>query len=126
MVGAIRLLGLWSLSSGYKGDPYVIWGSLYQNPFLIVIGFLIPIVAFISVLLRPKDKQVLFFTCFAIISLLLVNGSYSPLGNLIYSYIPLFSVFFNEPYERFGMYVALAYAFLIGYVLAELLERALH
>ena len=122
MLGAVRLLGLWILNSGYKGDPYVIWAPAYQNVPLIAVSFLIPVLAFTPALLKPKDKHVLFFTSFAIISLLLVNGSYSTLGNWIYSYIPLFAAFFNQPYERFGMYVTLAYAFLIGYVLAKLFD----
>jgi hypothetical protein len=123
IIGAIRLLGLWSLNSSYNGDPYVLWAPAYQNPLLIVIGFIIPILAFIPALLKPKDKHILFFTCFAIIGLLLVNGTYSPLGNWIYSEVPLFSTFFNSPYLEFGMYVTLAYAFLIGYGLTELFTR---
>ena len=123
ILGAIRLLGLWSLNSGYKGAPYVIWAPVYQNPFLIVIGFLIPILAFIPVLLKPRDKHVIFFACFAVVSLTLINGSYSPLGNWIYSYVPLFGALFNTPYLRFGMYLTTAYAFLIGYALAELFNR---
>ena len=123
ILGAIRLLGYWGLNSGYKGAPYFIWASAYQNPLLIVISFLIPILAFTPALLKPKDKHVLFFTSFAIISLLLVNGSNSPVGNWIYSHIPLFGALFNTPYLRFGMYIVLAYAFLIGYALTEISSR---
>jgi hypothetical protein len=123
LLGGIRLLGYWGLNSDYKGAPYFTWASAYQNPLLIVISFLIPILAFTPALLKPKDKHVLFFTFFAIISLLLVNGSNSPVGNWIYSYVPLFGALFNTPYLRFGMYVVLAYAFLIGYALAELFNR---
>lgn len=123
ILGAIRLLGFWALDSGYKGDPYFTWASTYQNPILIVISFLVPLLTFVALLLKPKDKHVLFFTSFTIISLLLVNGSYSPLGNWIYSSVPLFAMFFNTPYLRFGMYVTLAYAFLIGYALTELFNR---
>jgi hypothetical protein len=123
--GAIRLLGYWGLSSGYKGDPYFTWASVYQSPLFVVIGFSIPILAFIPLLLKPKDKHVIFIASLAIISLLLINGSYSPIANWIYLRVPLFSALFDTPYLRFGMYLTLAYAFLISYVLAELLERVL-
>ena len=123
ILGGLRLLGYWGLYSSYKGDPYFVWASAYQTASLTAIGFLIPILAFIPLLLKPKDKHVLFFTSFALVSLLLVNGSYSPLGQWLFSYIPLFEVFFNTPYLRFGMYVTLAYAFLIGYTLAEFHNR---
>jgi len=123
ILGAVRLLGYWALDSGYKGDPYFVWASAYQTPLLIIVSFILPFLAFIPLLLKPKDKNVLFFTSFAVISLLLVNGSYSPLGKWIFSNIPLFAVFFRTPYLRFGMYVTLAYAFLIGYALTELFNR---
>ncbi len=123
ILGAMRLLGYWGLDSGSKGDPYFVWSSAYQNPLLIIISFIVPFLAFIPTLLKPRNKHVLFFASFALISLLLVNGSYSPLGNLIFSYIPLFEVFFSTPYLRFGMYVSLAYAFLIGFALSEFFNR---
>jgi hypothetical protein len=120
ILGAFRLLGYWGLNSGYKGDPYFVWASAYQTSLLICVSFLLPFLAFILLLLKPKDKNVLFFAFFAIIGLFLVNGSYSPLGQWIFSSIPLFDVFFRTPYLRFGMYVTLAYAFLIGFALSEI------
>ena len=123
LLGAIRLLGYWGLNSGYKGDAYFIWATAYQTPLLIIVSFLLPFLAFIPLLIKPKDKHVLFFASFAIISLLLINGTYSPIGNWIYTRIPLFSAFFSTPYFRFGMYLTLAYAFLIGYALTELFSR---
>jgi hypothetical protein len=119
LFGAFRLLGYWALDSGYRGDPYILWGSTYQNPLLVLIGFMLPFLAFIPLLIRSKEKHVVFFTLFAVISLFLVNGDLSPLGRLMYSSIPFFSSFFNTPYLRFGMFLALAYAFLIGFTLAE-------
>jgi len=123
ILSALRLLGYWGLHSGYKGYPYFVWASAYQTTFLTAIGFLIPLLAFIPLLLKRKDKHVLFFISFALFSLLLVSGSYSPLGQWLFSYMPLFVVFFNTPYLRFGMYVTLAYAFLIGCTLAEFHNR---
>jgi hypothetical protein len=119
LIGAFRLLGFWVLDAGYRGDPYILWGSTYQNPLLLLIGFMIPLLAFIPLLIRSKEKYVVFFTLFAVISLFLVNGDLSPLGRLMYSSIPFFSSFFNTPYLRFGMYLTLAYAFLIGFTIAE-------
>ena len=122
-LGAIRLLGYWGLNSGYKGDSYIIWAATYQTPLLIIVSFLLPLLAFIPLLMKPKDKHVLFFVTLAVISLLLIDGTYSPVGSWIYTRIPLFSAFFNTPYLRFGMYLTLAYAFLIGYALTEVFSR---
>ncbi len=126
VIGAIRLLGYWGLNSGYRGDAYFIWASTYQTPLPIIVSFLLPFLVSIPLLMRPKDKHVLFFAFSVVISLLLINGAYSPVGNWIYSRIPLFNAFFDTPYYRFGMYLALTYAFLIGYTLTELFRRINH
>jgi hypothetical protein len=118
--GAFRLLGYWALNSGYKGVPYITWSAVYSNTLFIFIGFLLPILAFTPLLLKRKDKHVIFFAVLALVSLLLINASYSPIGSWIYSNVPLFAALFNTPYLRFGMFLAFAYAFLLGYVVAEL------
>jgi hypothetical protein len=123
ILGAMRLLGHWGLNASYKGDPYYLWASAYQTSLLLLISFLIPLLAFIPLLLRPKDRHVLFFASFAIASLFLVNGVYNPIGSLLYLKTPLFGVFLNTPYLRIGMYLTFAYAFLIGYAFVELFNR---
>ena len=124
ILGAVRLLGYWALDAGYKGDPYIVWSSVYQNPLLIIIGFLIPLIAFIPLLIKTQNKLVIFFSILAIVSLFLMNGSYSPIGNWVYMNIPLFAPLFNTPYLRFGMYLTIAYAFLIGFSLSSFFSNS--
>ncbi len=119
-LGGFRLLGYWALNSGYRGDLYILWGPTYQNLLFVIIGFMIPLLALIPILTQPKDRHVIFFALLAVVSLFLINGDNSSVGRLVYSVIPLFSAFFNTPYLRFGMYLTFAYAFLIGYSLAQL------
>jgi hypothetical protein len=117
---AFRLLGYWGLDAGFRGDAYLVWAAAYESPLLVLVGFLLPFLAFITLLIKPRDKHVLFFTFLAVICLLLMSGTLTPIGNWIYTSVPLFSTFFNTPYLRFGMLLSLAYAFLIAYSLTEI------
>jgi hypothetical protein len=123
LADSFHLLGFWALDNGFRGDSYFLWASTYQTSLFTLLGLLLPFLAFIPILLKPKNKHVIFFTILAVISLFLANGSSNPLGNWIYNGLPLFGAFFNTPFLRFGMYLTLAYAFLIGYALTAIFSR---
>ena len=80
LLEAMRLLGLWGLHSSYKGFPYSYWAPAYDTPIFIAIGFLIPLLAFASMLHKPRDKHVLFFGLITITGLFLMSGAHSPFG----------------------------------------------
>ncbi|MEM0031689.1 MAG: hypothetical protein QXV48_05080, partial [Desulfurococcaceae archaeon] len=115
---ALRLLGFWGLHSGYKGFPYFYWAPVYETPVFIAIGFLIPLLAFTSLLHKPRNKYVLFFGLVTIAGLFLMSGTYPPFGWInvyLVTHIPLAIQVFSAPYQIGGMYVVLGYAFLLGY-----------
>lgn len=115
---ALRLLGFWGLHSGYKGFPYSYWAPAYDTCVFIVIGFLIPLLAFSSLLHKPRNKHVLFFSIVAIASLFLMNGANPPFGWVnvyLVTHIPVAIDVFSQPYMTGGMYLVLGYSFLLGY-----------
>jgi len=125
---ALRLLGLWALHSEYKGFPYFYWAPAYDTSIFIAIGFLMPLLAFASLLCKPRNKHVLFFSLVAIAGLFLMNGAYPPFGWIniyLVTHIPFAIEVFSNPYMTGGMYLVLGYAFLLGYATSILYNRTL-
>lgn len=125
LIDALRLLGLWAFHSGFKGDPYFNWASVYNTPFFFLAGYLIPLVAFMPSLFKLKDKHTLFFCLFTLAALLGMSGASSPFGRInvyLVTHIPLAIQVFSIPYQIFGMYATLGYAFLFGYGITLLYE----
>jgi hypothetical protein len=123
---ALRLLGFWGLHSGYKGFPYFYWAPVYDTYIFIAIGFLIPLVAFSSLLHKPRNKHVLFFSIVAVAGLFLINGAYSPFSWIniyLVTHIPFAIDVVSNPYMTGGMYLVLGYAFLFGYAISLLYDR---
>jgi len=123
---AVRLMGFWALDATYKGFPYYYWAQTYRTALLTGIGFLIPILAFSSLLSKPRRKDVLFFGVVAIVGLFLMNGAYPPFGFInvyLVSYVPLALEVLSPPYQIAGMYVVLGYAFLLGYAISIFYDK---
>ena len=117
LLDALRLLGFWAIHSGFKGYPYFYWAKAYYDFSFILIGYIIPLISLTPLLLK-RDKHVLFFNFLLLIALLLMNGIHPPLGIInvyIITNIPHVLDIFSTPYQIFGMYVTLSYAFLFGY-----------
>jgi len=112
---AMRLVGSWVLDSGFRGYPYVYWAQIYRSSLFILIGYLIPAIAFFPVIFK-KGKNVLFFSLFLLGALVLMSGSQPPFGplNLFLTHIPLMLEVFNLPNILFGIYSVVAYAVLFG------------
>jgi len=124
---AMRLLGFWGLHSGYKGFPYFYWASAYDTPIFIATGFLIPLLAFASLLYKARNKHVLFFGLITTIGLFIMNGAHPPSGWIsiyLVTNIPLAIHVFSLPYQFGGAYVVLGYAFLLGYAVSVFYNRA--
>ena len=124
---AIRLLGYAGFNSGFKGVPYFYWAPAYDTPIFIAIGFLIPLLAFASLLHKPRDRHVLFFGLITIAGLFLMNGAHPPFGWInvyLVTHIPLAIQVFSAPYQTGGMYVVLGYAFLLGYAVSVFYNSA--
>jgi hypothetical protein len=79
-------------------------------------SFLIPIIAFLVLAFRPKDKNVVFFSLLAIVSLFLGKGLNPPFGQVYqwaYLNIPYMQAF-RDP-NKWVMTVSFAFSFLILY-----------
>jgi len=123
LLDALRLTGYWALNEGYKGDPYCPWAKPYSSPLLLLISFIIPVIAFLPLIFRPKDKHRIYFALLALSGLFLVKGQYPPVGGLnvyLFSVVPGLLRVFREPVIKFGIIVVLAYSFLIGTGLSDL------
>lgn len=100
-----------------------LWGSLYNYqyessfPFsLLLVSFVPPILAFLSLLLRKNDRTVLFFVVLSFIPLLFFKGQ------AIYSNIP-FTIVIRDA-SRFIVLSTLSYSVLIAITLDELTGRS--
>ena len=122
LLHVLRLTGIWTFRSGYKGDPYRPWASVYLSNIFLVMSIIIPLLAFMSLLLKPKNKHLTYFASLALIGLFLMNGSHIPFGEInmwLFTHTPLFQIF-RQPFTKFGIIVTLSYAFLIGVGLSGL------
>jgi hypothetical protein len=126
--GSFRLLGFWSLDANYMGVPYAYWAQTYDTALFIAIGFLIPIIAFAFLIRRPTNLKRFFFVILAIIGLFIMNGVLPPSGlvnTFLANHIPLWVDVFSSPYMFGGIYVSIAFAFLVGSSIPDLLESKL-
>jgi hypothetical protein len=99
--------------------PYVQqdWGAIYTNSFFELLSF-IEIGFFVFALFfREKIKLFSFFLFLFLVAVFISKGSGSPFGLLmVYAFdlIPFLGVFRN-PFEKFGIIIPFAQAFLAGY-----------
>lgn len=109
------LIEAWRLT-GFVADYFqssVDVNSIPKNLWIIA-SFLIPIVAFSAIILKPRDKRVVFFTLIATIALFLAKGVNAPLGNIftwLFWNVSL-TVMFREVYHLMVI-PALAFAVLL-------------
>jgi len=123
---AVRLMGFWALDAIYKGFPYYYWAQTYKTALFIGIGFIIPILAFASLLSKPRKKDILFFGIVTIVGLFIMSGAYPPFGFInvyLVTHVPFASDVLSTPYQIGGMYVVLGYAFLLGYAISIFYDR---
>jgi len=120
---SIRLTGSWALTSGYQGDPYFLWGHIYSSTAFQIISFLIPFLAFFPLVTRGRNKHVQYFSIMAILGLLILTGSYPPLGVItvrLLNVFPFMATILRDQHLWVGKIVVLCYSFLIGVGLADI------
>lgn len=86
--------------------------------------FLIPILVFLTPILKPKNKVVGFWLIVVLVSIFLTKGTSEPFSNFyswLHSYIPGFSLFRDS--SKFFFLVALSYSILLGVVVEEIIKR---
>ena len=119
-----RWMGQWSFYSSYKGLFYAPWLQPYiNNPLLVLITFAFPILAFCSLLFKPKDKFVLFFSALLVLVLFFSKGINPPLGNFYLWFINI-SIFaaFRDP-SHFMYLITLGYSILIAVTCGSIVEK---
>lgn len=115
----IRMTGYWTLHTEVFGDPIIPWSLSFSSSLFVVLSFLMPVLSFVAILLRHKDKHVVFFTLVAVITIFLMKGSAPPFGDLtekVFMATGLISVF-RVPVHKFGIYLTLCFSFLTAFVL---------
>jgi hypothetical protein len=117
ILNSLRLLGFWTFYSNFFGDPYFHFASIYlTNPFFVIVSFLIPILAFLPLLFKHKDKYIVYIALLTVCGLFIIKQYNSPFGELnlwIIQNVPYVGMF-RDTYEKFGLIVSMGYAFLIG------------
>ncbi len=117
-----NLFRLQGVPEWYQNPSHPYAGNFLNNPVLITVGYLIPIMAFLPLLLA-KDirvrKMLLFFSALALFSMIFIAGSHPPFG-LIYialaKYVPGF-IAFRTPFYKFAPALWISYAILMGYTI---------
>jgi len=102
----LRVVGVWPGAHGIDLIPTSIWTN---------ISFLIPIFVFSAILIKPRSKEILFFTLLSLVSLFFAKGTNPPFESIfvwLYLNLPL-TIMFRDPY-RLTFLLAFGYAVLIG------------
>lgn len=123
----VRLLGFWGWYEGYLDMPYFTFAENYAtDPLLVLTTLILPLIAFLGLILAPKeDRDVPFFALIAVVGLFMAKSFHEPFGEL-YSWI-FYNLpgawAFRNPYKRFEGLAALGYAFLGGILVARSYDR---
>ena len=121
-----RLIVKWSFFESGLDKPYLPYGYVYSgNPLIIVLCYLPAILAFASLLLSKKHKITLFFSCVAIISILMTSGfSFNEYMGNFYSVLiglPFFKVFREA--SNWVFFVIVSFSILIGLTSSAVFHR---
>ena len=95
-----------------------------QNLLWIISSLMVVVLAFSTVIIRFKDKKVVFFTLLTTITIFLGKGEQEPAGEVYswaFSHVPLFTAF-RVPY-LWAALTCVAYAYLIGIFSEEFYSR---
>ena len=121
----IRLVAKWSFYEADLGKPYLPYSHVYvHNAFIILSSYLVPLLAFTSLLISKSRRLTVFYSGVAIIFLFLSSAfclSSSRIYLAIVAEFPLTMVF-REP-AHWIFFVIMSYSILIGTTLSALFYR---
>lgn len=117
---AIRMLGYWSLKSGFSGDPYYPYWNFFNSFWIILISWLVPVFVALGLINKEVKKSRLkfFFAVMLIFGLIGINGANPPIGNAIvwfYKLFPPLMLLARFNFLFFGMPTYLIFCLLFGY-----------
>ncbi|MFA5358751.1 MAG: alpha-(1-_3)-arabinofuranosyltransferase family protein [Patescibacteria group bacterium] len=128
---AVRLFGYQPFDDNFSyapGDYFHSYSPVYNGKiFFTILSYTIPLLALGSLLFLFKEekkekRRLVFFLLFSVAALFLYKGSQPPFGGLYVWAVNKFSLFgaFRHPMGKFGTFLVLGYAVLIGYTLSEI------
>lgn len=122
----VRLQGI---PDWYDNPSHPYSKIFFENPILIIISILIPLIVFSSLILVRKLPQhrnnIFFFNVLAILGVIFTAGSHPPLGffyNLLLSYVPGFAIF-RSGFYKFAPALWFSYAYLFSFSLYFIVQK---
>jgi len=118
----VNLFRLQGIPDWYNNVSHPYANIFLENPILIIISLLIPILAFSSLLIVKKKEvkeKILFFAFLALLSMFFSAGSHPPFGAMylfLVNNLPGF-IAFRTPFYKFAPALWFSYAILIGFAL---------
>jgi len=122
VLNSMRLLGWHFIDTYYYADPTFLWQATFSTVPFILIGFLVPILAYASLLWMKKNRDLIFFALLSVVALFIVKGYNPPFEGVnlwIIMHVPFASAF-RISYDKFGIVLVLSYAFLLGFSISKL------
>lgn len=129
-INILRMQGIpeWYASNNFASELHSYSAVYLNNRALVLFSFLIPVVAFASLLVAKTQEQKRLIGLFSLIVLFGVffsAGTHAPLGTiygLLYENIPGFSIF-RSPIYKFGVMPTLGLTVLLAFTLSFLIEK---
>lgn len=124
----INLLRLQGVPEWYNNSYHPYANRFLFNPFLVFVGFVLPVLAFIPLRLYKElatRKVIIFYSFLALFSLIFIGGSHPPFGAiylLLFKFIPGF-IAFRTPFYKFAPALWFSYAILIGFTINYFITR---
>ncbi len=117
----LNVMRLQGIPDWYDNPTHPFSKLFLDNPVLILISFLIPVIVFSSIFLIRKapefKKYIIFFNILAVLGIIFTAGSHPPFGaiyNLFLTFIPGFAIF-RTPFYKFAPAVWFAYSYLFAF-----------
>lgn len=133
LLNLLRHLGDWGFFSGYRGQPYYSYSTIYNSFLFVIIGFIFVLTFFLPLLFMKRQNEetrrnILFFTVTLLVSVWLSKGVHEPLGIMFQWAIDTVTFFksFRSAYEKFGTVQVLCSAVLCSYFLSFIADKASH
>jgi len=117
-------LNLFRLWGATIMNNYSYYNDYTNNALIIIIGYILSLLVFFSLLFNGGKKLKLFFATVIIISIYFAKGSHPPFEQLflfIFSKVPFFPMF-RATYHKFVIFTVLAYSVLIGMLVLQILS----
>ena len=126
LIEVFKLRGYWPFYTRFLADSYYGYNDIYFTPLFILFSFLIPIIAFSSLIWKEDSRNnkllVLFLSISSVILIFFLKGIKPPLGKAFFEIvfaIP-FTGILRNPIDKIGLWLLFSYSLIFGYGLAQL------